>query len=126
MALFSEPVVVAGRDRLLGQNEDVKWADVTGAYWILPHPNAVARQAVDALSAATGPAPPGNRIASLSLALDIEHFRAMAASGLWQHRLAQAQTARGDPVTLPVDARDLRSDARCILRLARWRVRWLI
>ena len=50
MALFSEPVVVvAGRDHQLAQEAAVKWADVANFPWILPKPNSVARQAVDAL-----------------------------------------------------------------------------
>ena len=117
MALFSEPVVVvAGRDHPLGQSEDVQWADVASYPWILPQPNSVARQAVDALFAANGLSPPSNTIASLSLALNLELLRVMPALGLLPQRLAQAQAARGEIVTLPLDTRDLLSEARCFWR----------
>ena len=53
MALSSEPVVVvAGRNHPLAQASDVMWSDVASYPWILPQPNSVARQAVDALFAA--------------------------------------------------------------------------
>ena len=117
MALFSEPVVVvAGRDHPMGQTEDVKWADVASYPWILPQPNSVARQAVDALFAANGLSPPSNTIASLSLALNLELLRVMPALGLLPQRLAQAQAARGEIVTLPLDTHDLLSEARCFWR----------
>jgi DNA-binding transcriptional LysR family regulator len=117
MALFSEPVVVvAGRDHPLGQADSVKWADVASYPWILPQPNSVARQAVDALFAANGLSPPTNTIASLSLALNLELLRVMPALGLLPLRLAQAQAARGEIVTLPLDTHDLLSEARCFWR----------
>ena len=96
MQLFSEPVVVvAGRNHPMGQTEDVKWADVASYPWILPQPNSVARQAVDALFAANGLSPPSNTIASLSLALNLELLRVMPALGLLPQRLAQAQGRAG-------------------------------
>ena len=117
MQLFSEPVVVvAGRNHPMGQTEDVKWADVASYPWILPQPNSVARQAVDALFAANGLSPPSNTIASLSLALNLELLRVMPALGLLPQRLAQAQAARGEIVTLPLDTHDLLSEARCFWR----------
>ena len=117
MQLFSEPVVVvAGRNHPMGQTEDVKWADVASYPWILPQPNSVARQAVDALFAANGLSPPSNTIASLSLALNLELLRVMPALGLLPQRLAQAQAARGEIITLPLDTHDLLSEARCFWR----------
>ncbi|GAA6182685.1 LysR family transcriptional regulator [Shimia sp. NS0008-38b] len=117
MALFSEPiVVVAGRNHPLSQEVDVSWADVTSYAWILPQPNSVARQAVDALFAANGLSPPNNTVASLSIALNLELIRAMPALGLLPQRLAQAQAARGETVILPLDTRDLLSEARCFWR----------
>lgn len=117
MALFSEPVVVvAGRNHPLAQGGHVEWADVASYPWILPQPNSVARQAVDALFAANGLSPPSNTIASLSLALNLELLRAMLALGFLPQRLAQAQAARGDTVILPLDTRDLLSEARCFWR----------
>ena len=117
MALFSEPVVVvAGRNHPLAQENTVNWADVAAYPWILPQPNSVARQAVDALFAANGLSPPNNTIASLSLALNLELLRAMPALGLLPERLAQAQGARGELVTLPLETDDLLSEARCFWR----------
>jgi len=117
MTLFSEPViVVAGRNHPLAQGAAVKWADVVSFPWILPQPNSVARQAVDTLFAANGLSPPTNTIASLSLALNLELLRVMPALGLLPQRLAQAQAARGEVVTLPLDTRDLLSEARCFWR----------
>ncbi|GHA62796.1 pca operon transcription factor PcaQ [Amylibacter ulvae] len=117
MALFSEPiVVVAGRNHPLSQGGDVTWTDVTTYPWILPQPNSVARQAVDALFAANGLSPPNNTIASLSIALNLELLREMPALGLLPQRLAQAQAARGETVILPLDTRDLLSEARCFWR----------
>jgi len=117
MALFSEPiVVVAGHNHPLSQGGDVTWTDVTTYPWILPQPGSVARQAVDALFAANGLSPPNNTIASLSIALNLELLRAMPALGLLPQRLAQAQAARGETVILPLDTRDLLSEARCFWR----------
>ena len=117
MTLFSEPVmVVAGRAHPLAQAGSVAWADVATYPWILPQANSVARQAVDALFAANGLPPPLNTIASLSLALNLELLRVMPALGLLPQRLAHAQAARGDIVTLPLDTRDLLSEARCFWR----------
>ena len=103
MTLFSEPVVVvAGHDHPLAQEVAVAWADVVNYPWILPHPNSVARRAVDALFATNGLAPPSNTIASLSQALNLEILRAMPALGLLPQRLAQAQARRGAIATLPL------------------------
>ncbi len=117
MALFSEPVVVvAGRDHQLAQEAAVKWADVANFPWILPKPNSVARQAVDALFAANGLSPPTNTVSSLSLALNTELLRAMPVLGLLPQRLAQTQAGRGELVTLPLDTDDLLSEVRCFWR----------
>ena len=117
MALFSEPiVVVAGRNHPLVQGGDVAWGDASSYPWILPQPNSIARKAVDALFAANGLSPPINTIASLSIALNLELLSAMPAFGLLPLRLAQAQAARGDIVILPLDTRDLLSEARCFWR----------
>lgn len=117
MALFSEPVVVvAGHNHPLAQETAVKWADVANFPWILPKPNSVARQAVDALFAANGLSPPTNTISSLSLALNVELLRIMPALGLLPQRLAQTQARRGELVTLPLDTHDLLSEARCFWR----------
>ncbi|SFR45049.1 DNA-binding transcriptional regulator, LysR family [Litoreibacter janthinus] len=117
MALFSEPVVVvAGRDHQLAQGTSVEWADVANFPWILPKPNSVARQAVDALFAANGLSPPTNTVSSLSLALNTELLRAMPALGLLPQRLAQTQAGRGELVTLPLDTHDLLSEVRCFWR----------
>ncbi len=117
MALFSEPVVVvAGRNHPAAQSSEVEWADVVSYPWILPQPNSVARQAVDALFAANGLPPPNNTIASLSLALNLELLQAMPALGLLPQRLAQAQAARGQIVILPLETQDLLSEARCFWR----------
>ncbi|EDQ34819.2 Transcriptional regulator [Hoeflea phototrophica DFL-43] len=117
MALFSEPVVVvAGRDHQLAQEAAVKWADVANFPWILPKPNSVARQAVDALFAANGLSPPTNTVSSLSLALNTELLRAMPVLGLLPQRLAQTQAGRGELVTLPLDTHDLLSEVRCFWR----------
>lgn len=117
MALFSEPVVVvAGRDHQLAQEAAVKWADVANFPWILPKPNSVARQAVDALFAANGLSTPTNTVSSLSLALNTELLRAMPVLGLLPQRLAQTQAGRGELVTLPLDTHDLLSEARCFWR----------
>ena len=117
MALFSEPVVVvAGRDHQLAQEAAVKWVDVANFPWILPKPNSVARQAVDALFAANGLSPPTNTVSSLSLALNTELLRAMPVLGLLPQRLAQTQAGRGELVTLPLDTHDLLSEVRCFWR----------
>ena len=117
MALFSEPVVVvAGHNHPLAQETAVKWADVANFPWILPKPNSVARQAVDALFASNGLSPPTNTISSLSLALNVELLRVMPALGLLPQRLAQTQARRGELVTLPLDTHDLLSEARCFWR----------
>lgn len=117
MALFSEPVVVvAGRDHQLAQEAAVKWADVANFPWILPKPNSVARQAVDALFAANGLSSPTNTVSSLSLALNTELLRAMPVLGLLPQRLAQTQAGRGELVTLPLDTHDLLSEVRCFWR----------
>lgn len=117
MALFSEPVVVvAGRDHQLAQGTSVKWADVANFPWILPKPNSVARQAVDALFAANGLSTPTNTVSSLSLALNTELLRAMPVLGLLPQRLAQTQAGRGELVTLPLDTHDLLSEVRCFWR----------
>ena len=117
MALFSEPiVVVAGRDHPLVERAAIKWADVANFPWILPKPNSVARQAVDALFAANGLSPPTNTVSSLSLALNTELLRAMPALGLLPQRLAQTQAGRGELVTLQLDTHDLLSEVRCFWR----------
>ena len=117
MALFSEPVVVvAGRDHQLAQEAAVKWADVANFPWILPKPNSVARQAVDALFAANGLSTPTNTVSSLSLALNTELLRAMPVLGLLPQRLAQTQAGRGELVTLPLDTHDFLSEVRCFWR----------
>lgn len=115
--LFSEPVVVvAGRNHPMAQKEDLAWSDVSDLPWILPQANSVARQAVDALFAGNGLTPPTNTIASLSLALNIEMLREMAALVLMPQRLAQTQAARGELVILPLETRGLLSEARCFWR----------
>ncbi len=117
MALFSEPVVVvSGHNHPLAQETAVKWADVANFPWILPKPNSVARQAVDALFATNGLSPPTNTISSLSLVLNVELLRVMPALGLLPQRLAQTQARRGELVTLPLDTHDLLSEARCFWR----------
>ena len=117
MALFSEPViVVSGREHPLAQTSNVKWAEVANYPWILPQSNSVARQAVDALFATHGLAPPNNTIASLSLALNLELLKVMPALGLVPKFLAQAYAARGELITLPLDTLDLLSEARCFWR----------
>ncbi len=117
MALFSEPVVVvAGRNHPLAQATAVTWADVVNFPWILPQPNSVARQAVDALFATHGLSPPTNTIASLSLALNLEILRAMPALGLLPQKVALAQQGRGHLVALPLETHDLLSEARCFWR----------
>lgn len=117
MTLFSEPVVVvAGHDHPLAQEVAVAWADVANYPWILPHPNSVARRALDALFATNGLAPPTNTVASLSQALNLEILQAMPALGLLPQRLAQAQARRGEIVTLPLETHDLLSEARCFWR----------
>jgi len=117
MALFSEPVVVvAGQNHPLAQETAVKWADVANFPWILPKPNSVARQAVDALFAANGLSTPTNTVSSLSLALNTELLRAMPVLGLLPQRLAQTQAGRGELVTLPLDTHDLLSEVRCFWR----------
>jgi DNA-binding transcriptional LysR family regulator len=117
MALSSEPVVVvAGRNHPLAQASDVVWSDVASYPWILPQPNSVARQAVDALFAANKLPPPTNTIASLSLALNLELLRTMPALGFLPQQLAKEQAARGETVTLPLDTHDLLSEARCFWR----------
>lgn len=116
-ALFAEPVVVvAGRNHPLAKVSDVKWADVISFPWILPQPNSVARQAVDALFAANGLSTPTNTIASLSLALNLGLLRAMPVLGLLPQRLTQTQAARGEIVALSLDTHDLLSEARCFWR----------
>ncbi len=117
MALISEPVVVVtGRNHPLAQAVEVTWADAATYPWILPQPNSVARQAVEALFAANGLPPPTNTIASLSLALNLELLQAMPALGFLPQRLAKAQAARGETVTLSLDTHDLLSEARCFWR----------
>lgn len=117
MSLFSEPVVVvAGRDHLLAQRKDISWSDAVAFPWILPQSNSVARQAVDALFAANGLTPPGNTIASLSLALNLELLQVMPALGLMPQRLAQTHASRGEVVILSLDTQGLLSEARCFWR----------
>jgi DNA-binding transcriptional LysR family regulator len=114
MPLFSESVVVvAGRAHPLARQESTDWAKAADVPWILPQANSVARQAVDALFAANGLAPPRNTIASLSLALNLELLREMPALGLMPQRLAQVHAARGDIAILPLDTAGLLSEARC-------------
>ncbi len=117
MALFSEPVVVvAGRAHHLAEKTGLDWSDVAAAQWILPQANSVARQAIDALFAANGLAPPSNTIASLSLALNLELLRVMPVLGFMPQRLAQTHTARGELATLPLNTQGLLSEARCFWR----------
>lgn len=117
MALFSEPVVVvSARAHPLAKKEELTWQDTAALPWILPQAHSVARGAVDALFAANGLAPPNNTIASLSLALNLELLQVMPALGLMPQRLAQAHSARGEIVTLPLDTKGLLSEARCFWR----------
>lgn len=117
MSLFSEPVVVvAGRNHLLAQRKDIAWSDAVAFPWILPQSNSVARQAVDALFAANRLTPPGNTIASLSLALNLELLQVMPALGLMPQRLARTHAARGEVVILSLDTQGLLSEARCFWR----------
>lgn len=117
MPLFSEPVVVvAGRNHPFAQRKDVAWSEAVAFPWILPQSNSVARQAVDALFAANGLTPPGNTIASLSLALNLELLQVMPALGLMPQRLARTQAARGELVILSLDTQGLLSEARCFWR----------
>jgi DNA-binding transcriptional LysR family regulator len=117
MALFSEPVVVvAGRKHPLAHAGELTWADVVSYPWILPQPNSVARQAIDALFALNALTPPNNTIASLSQALNLELLRVMPAIGLLPQRLAQEQAALGRTVILPLETQDLLSEARCFWR----------
>ncbi|WGW05306.1 LysR substrate-binding domain-containing protein [Tropicibacter oceani] len=117
MALFSEPIqVVAGRDHPLAQTPTVEWQDVGAVPWILPQAHSVARQAIDALFARHGLPPPGNSIASLSLALNIELLQVMPALCFMPQRLAQTHTARGELATLPLDTQGLLSEVRCFWR----------
>ena len=117
LRLFAEPVVVvAGRNHPLTRKPDPEWTDVVDFPWIMPQANSVARQAIDALFAETGLAPPVNTIASLSLTLNLALLEAIPALGLMPQRLAQSHAARGDIVTLPLDTRGLLSDVRCFWR----------
>ncbi|MFD1193161.1 LysR substrate-binding domain-containing protein [Seohaeicola saemankumensis] len=117
MALFSEPVlVVAGRDHPLEKKPGLTWADTAAFPWIVPQANSVARQAIDALFAANGLAPPSNTIASLSMTLNLEILRVMPALGFMPKRLAQTHAARGDIVMLPLNTQGLLSEARCFWR----------
>jgi DNA-binding transcriptional LysR family regulator len=117
MALFSEPVVVvAGQKHPLAHAGELTWADVVSYPWILPQPNSVARQAIDALFALNALTPPTNTIASLSQALNLELLRVMPAIGLLPQRLAQEQAALGRTVILPLETQDLLSEARCFWR----------
>ncbi len=117
MTLFSEPViVVAGRDHPLTMQENLSWSDTIQFPWIFPQANSVARRAVDALFAANGLAPPSNTIASVSLALNLELFRAMPTLGFMPQRLAQAHSIRGDVSVLPLDTRGMLSEAHCFWR----------
>lgn len=115
--LFSEPIiVVAGRDHPLAQSGTVDWAETAEWPWILPQANSVARRAVDALFAENGLVTPGNTIASLSLALNLEIMRKMPAIGLFPESIAKVHGARGDIVVLPLDTRGLLSEVRCFWR----------
>ena len=117
MALFSEPVlVVGGRDHPLGNETEPTWSDAAAFPWILPQTNSVARQAIDALFAVNGLAPPSNTIASLSIALNLEILRVMPALGFMPKRLAQTHAARGEMVMLPLNTQGLLSEARCFWR----------
>ena len=114
VALFSEPiVVVAGRNHPLSLGSEIDWKDAVKFPWILPQANSIARRAVDALFAANGLTPPGNTVASLSMALNLELMRVMPALGLMPQRLAQTQAARSEIAVLPLDTRGLLSEARC-------------
>jgi len=117
MTLFSEPVVVVvGRDHPLTTQENLSWSDTFQYPWIFPQANSVARRAVDALFAANGLAPPSNTIASVSLALNLELFRAMPLLGFMPQRLAQAYSIRGDVSVLQLDTRGMLSEAHCFWR----------
>lgn len=117
MALFSEPVlVIAGRDHPLARKPVLDWTDVTTFPWIMPQAGSVARQAVDALFATHGLAPPSNTIASQSLALNLGLLGTMPTLGLLPQRLAQTQAARGEIAILPLDTDGLLSQARCYWR----------
>lgn len=117
MTLFSEPVVVVvGRYHPLAMKEDLTWSDTTVFPWILPQANSIARGAVDALFAENGLTAPTNTIASLSVILNLELLRAMPAIGFMPQSLAQAQSARGEVSVLPLDTRDMLSQAHCFWR----------
>lgn len=117
ITLFSEPiVVVAGRGHPLARTPDIDWKDAVSFPWILPQANSIARRAVDALFASNGLTPPGNTIASLSMALNLELMRAMPALGLMPQRLAQTQAERGEITVLSLETRGLLSEARCFWR----------
>lgn len=117
MTLFSEPVVVvAGREHPLTIQENLSWSDTFQFPWIFPQASSVARRAVEALFAENGLAPPSNTIASVSLALNLELFRAIPALGFMPQRLAQAYSIRGDISVLPLDTRGMLSEAHCFWR----------
>ncbi|EAV41686.1 regulatory protein, LysR:LysR, substrate-binding [Stappia aggregata IAM 12614] len=112
--LFKEPiVVVVGRDHPLARQSDITWETVSQWPWILPQPNSVARQAVDALFARNGLLPPENTIASASLTLNLELMRKLPAVGLFPESLARIHSARGDIAVLPLDTENFLSEACC-------------
>lgn len=115
--LFSEPlVVVGGRDNPLAENVHLTWSDVASSPWIVPQSNSVARDAVDALFARNGLAPPDNTIASLSITLNLAVMKSMPALALFPRQLAQTHAARGEIVALPLDTQGFLSEARCFWR----------
>lgn len=115
--LFKEPVVVvAGRDHPLARNGELGWDEASTWPWIMPHANSVARRGLDALFAESRLAPPVNTVASVSLSLNLELLRHMPALALFPQSLAQAHTARGDIVVLPLDTHGLLSEVRCFWR----------
>lgn len=117
MVLMQEPIdVVARRDHPLVRCAKDDWAEAVTWPWILSQANSIARQAVDALFADYGLAPPTNTIASLSLTLNLEIMKQIPALGFFPRSLAQTHASRGDIAVLPLETKGLLSEARCFWR----------